>query len=140
MSDLRTELENIKTKYGRLTPKLVLEEARDPSHPLHARFEWSDAIAAERYRLDQARELLSLVKIQYVSATGETKMVRQFHAIRASDDDEFTYEDAADIARDPFMRKLLLREMTRDIAELVARYEGLQEFWQELRKLRRKAS
>jgi hypothetical protein len=137
MSDLRAELEAIKSKHGRLTPRLVLQEARKPSHPLHARFEWSDAVAAERYRLDQARELISAVRVSYISPSGETRSIRAFHALRASDD-EFIYEDVETIAGDPFKRKLLVNEMKRDIAEMVARYETLQEFWAELRKLRRK--
>jgi hypothetical protein len=46
---------------GRLSPQDVLEDARDPSSPLHAAFPadaWDDAVAAERYRLDIARRII----------------------------------------------------------------------------------
>ena len=42
----------------RITPKEVLEKARDVNSELHKCFEWNDSIAAEKYRLQQARVVL----------------------------------------------------------------------------------
>jgi len=58
MSDLRTELMAIRMKRGVLTAPIVLEEAEDPDHPLHDKFEWDDGEAARRWRLHQASQLL----------------------------------------------------------------------------------
>jgi hypothetical protein len=44
---------------GRITPEKVVDAARDPDCPAHDLFEWDDAKAASKYRLDQARELLA---------------------------------------------------------------------------------
>lgn len=49
---------------GRLTPSIVLKDARDKKSPLHSWFEWSDSKAAEAYRLQQARYLIKLVKVE----------------------------------------------------------------------------
>lgn len=57
--DKLRELEND----GRLLPSNVVEEARDENSPLHEFFEWEDTIAAEKYRLSQARTLIRSVKI-----------------------------------------------------------------------------
>lgn len=141
MSNLRAELEAIQKKHrGRLSPRVVLNEARRKDHPLHARFEWNDAVAGEKYRLEQARELISAVRVVYTTSQGEKKSIRYFAALRASDKDEYIYESVDAIAADPFKRKLLIKEMQRDIQELVNRYEGLMEFWTELKKVRRKVS
>lgn len=43
---------------GKLTPENVLAEARKESSPLHDHFQWDDADAAEKWRLDQASRLI----------------------------------------------------------------------------------
>lgn len=49
---------------GRLTPDVVVDDARDPTSPLHDQFEWKDDEAARLYRIDQARQLIRSVKIE----------------------------------------------------------------------------
>lgn len=41
-----------------LMPEDVVDAARDPDNPLHSKFEWDDGIAAEKFRLNQARTLI----------------------------------------------------------------------------------
>jgi hypothetical protein len=41
-----------------LTPQKLVEVSRDESHPLHGEFEWDDAVAAEAYRITQAKQLI----------------------------------------------------------------------------------
>jgi hypothetical protein len=40
-----------------------VKEARSPTSELHALFEWDDSAAARKYRLDQARQLISSFEI-----------------------------------------------------------------------------
>lgn len=47
---------------GRLRPRDVVEDARNPLSPLHDQFEWDDGVAAERFRLVQARRLIRSVE------------------------------------------------------------------------------
>lgn len=59
------ELTRIKdANNGRLTPHAVVDEARSRQNPLHRHFEWNDKIAAEAFRLDQARALIRIVRIE----------------------------------------------------------------------------
>lgn len=44
---------------GRLTPDEVLKRAKSKDSPLHDLFEWNDSEAARKYRLNQARDLIS---------------------------------------------------------------------------------
>jgi len=51
------------------TPENVLEKARDENTELHKHFEWRDDVAAEKYRLQQARHLIvCMVEIQNESS------------------------------------------------------------------------
>ena len=45
------------------SPKEILEKARDEKTELHKAFEWDDTIAAEKYRLDQARHVVQCLVI-----------------------------------------------------------------------------
>ena len=58
------EIKALEDRRGRLTPEQVVEAARDKASALHDCFEWDDSTAAEKYRLDQARDLLKRVKIE----------------------------------------------------------------------------
>lgn len=133
--NVQAELEAIRRKHrGRLSPAIVLNEAADPEHPLHDRFEWDDAIAAHQHRLDQARALIVSVRVGYKDADGQPQSARWFHAVRASDEQQFDYLPADEVLTDPVLRKILFREMERQVAELVARYQHMQEFWELLKK------
>ena len=48
---------------GRFNSKVVLDAARDKSNYLHRFFEWHDTIAADKYRQEQARELVGCIDI-----------------------------------------------------------------------------
>lgn len=64
-------LAKIHKKHGRITPMLVLEEARAATSPLHQFFEWRDSVAAEKYRLDQATQMVLASKM--VASLVETR-------------------------------------------------------------------
>jgi hypothetical protein len=59
---IRIELEKLQHE-GRLNPDNVIEAAKDPNNVLHKRFEWDDSIAAQKYRLEQAEQLIKRVKL-----------------------------------------------------------------------------
>lgn len=63
---VRQRLEAVRAKNatGLLTPEAVVDDARDPESPYHDRFEWDDAKAAQRHRLDTARALIRSVRVQ----------------------------------------------------------------------------
>lgn len=61
----------------RLTPSAVVEAARDAASPLHPLFEWDDDLAAEAYRLDQARAVIRTVLVT-VSTTRTTVQVNRY--------------------------------------------------------------
>lgn len=62
--ELNLLLKEIEDREGRLTPDLVVDAARDPEHPLHARFEWDDGKAAQAHRIATARRLIASAQIR----------------------------------------------------------------------------
>lgn len=122
---LRDHLHAIRDEAGSLTPRIVVDVARDPEHPLHGRFEWDDSIAGEKYRLAQARELIRLA-VEFVDAPSGPVKVRSFHSVNRVDGP--TYEPVADIKADGFMSRLVLQSAEREWKSLFRKYSHLAEF------------
>jgi len=134
MSTLKDELLAIRAARGLLTPATVLDAARPPESPLHSRFEWDDGIAAEKYRLAQASDLIRSVRVNFTTATG-VESVRQFVVSGPS-----TYSPIEEVAQDPISRELLLRQFERDWKTFQARYSHLAEFLESIREVLAEAS
>lgn len=47
-----------------VTPENVLKVAKDPNTELHKNFEWDDTVAANKYRLQQARMLITMLVVK----------------------------------------------------------------------------
>jgi hypothetical protein len=133
VSNLRDDLQRIYDKRGQLTPTLVLDEARDESHPLHNRFEWDDAIAGEAHRRTQAHELIRSVRVVYREADDKEgpRSVRVFHAVRS--ENGHVYEPLDKITGDELLSKVLLRDMEREWKQLMRRYGEFSEFLEMVR-------
>lgn len=129
--NLRDHLQSIYDEHGKLTPKIVVDEARDPNHPLHNRFEWDDGVAAEKYREDQARGLIRLLRVTYRNAEGERGCVRSYHSVRTQEG--YSYEPIEKITDNPMLTKILLADMRRDWQVLKRRYERFEEFAEMIR-------
>lgn len=63
-AQIRQILADLETKTGRLTPDSVVAHAAQENSPLHEYFEWDDSKAAHAHRLDQARSLITSVKVE----------------------------------------------------------------------------
>lgn len=59
---------------NRISPQELLEKARDVNSELHKCFEWNDSIAAEKYRLQQARGVL--VNLVYKTEKKDAEPIR----------------------------------------------------------------
>lgn len=59
---------------GAVSPRDVVDAAKNDQSPLHPYFEWADKKAADNWRLDQARRLLR-VRIQYQALPANERVV-----------------------------------------------------------------
>lgn len=75
-----------------VTPQAVLADATKKRSPLHKHFEWDDSVAAERHRLQQARNLVNHLVVVVV-INGVKQDTKAFHNVTV----EFEYETEGDI-------------------------------------------
>lgn len=72
------EIERIYHKRGQCDAADVVDESRPESAVLHPCFEWSDPVAAELWREQQARGIINCVVTVSKTKNGETVEVRAF--------------------------------------------------------------
>lgn len=126
-------VDDIQSKLGR-APKAreVLEDARDPSSPIHELFNWDDSDAAEKYRAFQASVLLSAltVKIEIVKngKRDEVDMPVRIVLNRGERGTGGEHEHISDIIADPVRRARMVEMAADDFLSLERKYNNLKEF------------
>lgn len=115
---------------GALTPELVVRDARDKTSPLHAWFEWSDKLAAQQRRRDQARRLIGAIVVTYRETPGAgPRTTRAFISLRPERGPRH-YASAVEIMSDEQRRGRALRQAWNELQAFRKRYEALHEFAQ----------
>jgi hypothetical protein len=100
-----------KDRAGRIRPENVVAAARHPNSILHNEFEWDDAEAAARHRMDRARQLIREVKL--VVTYHNMKVAVPFYVSDVTDDSA-SYVEVARVAKKASVaRKTLKDEMAR---------------------------
>ena len=117
------ELDRIADKHeGKLKAAYVIEEAISPRHVLHKHFEWNNAVAADQYRLDQARALIRVVR-QLVD--DKPVPVRSFMSI--TDSKGRSYRKVTEVITDQRLQLLALEQADRDFASWAQRLADYQD-------------
>ena len=62
-----------------VTPSEIVNRARDENTELHKCFEWDDAIASEKYREQQASQVLRLLVVKEESVPEDRPEIRVLH-------------------------------------------------------------
>lgn len=120
------ELERIRKGHGGLLrPVHVVESARDEDNPLHSYFEWDDSKAAQRYRLDQARDLIQVV----VRVLPNTNTPYRVYVSLQSDRERPMggYRTTVDVLSDGEMRTEALAMALAELEAVKERYGHLKE-------------
>lgn len=90
------ELQRLQSKYGSLTPEVIVNEAKSKKSPLHPIFEWDNDKAAANYRLQQARILLNNIQVTIIT-DGEPRQIAVYEVTtlneRYKSIDTFTPDD-----------------------------------------------
>lgn len=108
---------------GELQPMNVVDAARDPKHALHPHFEWDDSVAAEAFRLDQARSIIRIVRIADDSL--DEGSARAFISIAS--DKGVSYRSLDEVKRSSDLRAAVLAGAERDLDAFQRRYRELKE-------------
>jgi len=139
--EIIAELHRIAAKHdGILEPADVVDAARSESSPLHSKFEWDDSVAAEKYRLYQARQLL-IVTVDYIGTGKKATLQRVFVSLTTDRQQEGGgYRAMTTILADKSCRAQLLEdafEEMRLFREKYAQLKELTEVFEAMRKVRR---
>ena len=105
------------------TPQQILDKARDKTTELHKCFEWDNAVAAEKYRLQQARTIMCHLVIEDDKPEDERPVVRYFYNIGTSEG----YKPTAVIIKNLDEYGALLEQAKRDLKAFEKKYHGLTE-------------
>jgi len=136
--DLRDSLAGLEAR-GRLTPAKVVESARLKTSPLHDHFEWVDSVAAQHYRLEQARTLIRGIRVEIVN-NKETISTVFYVRDPEKENDEQGYVSVDQLRNEPEnVRAMLAAELTRvaaglERAESLAKASGLEKQVKQTRK------
>lgn len=106
---------------GGITPKAVVDAARDPDHPLHPCFTWDNSAAAERWREQQARLIINAIEVVHQDTTPRVCFVSVGY------DDERAYRASATVMSDTDMREQALAEALAVLEGWQRRYAHLTE-------------
>ena len=116
-----------KRNKGILRPADVVDFARDKKTALHNKFEWNNGKAADKYRLQQARQLIT-VYVEYINTGSETKEVQVY--VSLTPDRKKTnggYRKTIDILSNKVQKKQLLEDAYYELQTFVNKYGHLQE-------------
>lgn len=106
----KAEFDRIYEKYGVLDKKDIVDESRDESAALHLCFEWDDAVAAEKYRQEQASDMVQCLVTVEKSDDVETPIV-----VRAYVKTTEKYEPIKVAIQSDEKRAVLLQDALNDI-------------------------
>ena len=104
-----------------ITPEEVLEKARKKRSELHKCFEWDDSVAAEKFRLQQARQIIQMLVITPKSEDDEPVRVFQITS------EKNVYQPTRMILQQPDEYEQLLRRAKGELFAIEKRYKMLSE-------------
>ena len=106
-----------------VTPQQVLEKAREENTELHKCFEWDDAIASEKYRLIQARDVIRFLVIEEETVPTDRPEVRLMYKT----DNATGYKPIKVIMQDKAEYEKLLERAWAELRAFKAKYAMLTE-------------
>ena len=122
-----------------LTPKNLVEEARPEDSPLHPEFDWDDTIAAEKWREEQARQVIKTIILYESDINTERELILE--EIK-DENDTFAIEDRAFVSTGEWNHRYvpiavaltneewkanLLKAAKRDMQAFITKYHRLTE-------------
>lgn len=120
---------------GILTAKAIVNASRPDSALLHVKFEWDNDVAGERYRLQQARQLVRVVRQGYIDKRGDPQRIRVFHSLPAAGSPTGrAYVTLEELQASEVMSAQLLRQMETDWRSLRRRYGQYEDWWKMVRR------
>ena len=121
--DAQTVAEEIMSIGDAATPQEIVDKARSEKTELHKCFEWDDSIAAEKYRIEQARDVVHHLIVKEQKVNPDRPPIRFFVKPEKSDG----YKPVTYVVRKEDEYADLLERAWRELRAFKAKYSCLQE-------------
>jgi hypothetical protein len=124
--EIKDELKRLAAENGgELRARDVVDAARENSSPLHTQFEWDDSLAAERYRIAQARALIR-VTVEYA---GKPPIKTRVFVSLTSDRrrDGVGYRLTTDVMNSADQQRQLLRDALEEMQRFQIKFRQLRQ-------------
>lgn len=122
---VKAELEIIRKRHGgKLSPKDVVEFARNKKTALHKCFCWDDSKAAEQYRIEQARRIIQ-AEVTLLPSDNVTP-IRAYCSLSTERGNGLkSYRLTTNVLQSDALREQLLADCARDAWTFLAKYKAL---------------
>lgn len=125
-ADAQKCYEEIGRDTEKIKPEEVLNIARNPETELHKCFEWDDAIAGEKYRLEQARKVIQFIVVKEDESDPNKPPKRPIRVFERSIESR-TYAPIQIIARNEDEYQNLLNRAMDELRKFRERYAHIAE-------------
>jgi len=105
------EIERIENVFGGLTPENILSASKEEDALFHCLFQWDDEVAAENYRLQQARSIINNIEVKVIS-DGEPRNIPVYEIVNIGEGR--VYKAVTDMSSNEieFVRSSVKREIS----------------------------
>lgn len=116
---------------GELKPKIVVDEARNQSNPLHEYFDWDDTSAAEKHRLFQARNMINHITVE-ITYDNKKEDWKGWFSVDSTPDEKTinkVYVNVERIISEPDLREQILMRAIEEADYWRQKYQKYNEFY-----------
>lgn len=123
--EVAQELEIVREENnGFLRPQEVVEYAKNPNTVLHQYFDWDNDIAADKYRIAQAR---ALIRVAVIVEKNTSEKVRAYVSLSSDRNEAGGYRSIAEVINDVVLVDTLLQDALKELASFQRKYNRLKE-------------
>jgi len=120
------EIERIEQRDGYIKPEIFVNESRDPKSPTHACFMWDDTNAANEYRKQQARHIISRIRVIILAGPDNKDVTVQAKVNVINADGVQGYRSILAVMEDPDERSYLMKAALSVLQTFLARFEAFE--------------
>ena len=119
-------MEMIEKRDGELTKEAFLEESRPEDSPTHGLFEWDNTVAAEKYRLTQARICIQDIVVTVIRHA-EPRKIHAFVNTTVGKANKASYSNIQIAMEDEDKRKAVLQNAFAELKAFEQKYSEYNE-------------
>ena len=117
-------IQNLADEHGEVTPELLLESARPEDSILHSCYEWDDAKAAEKYRLNQSKMIISNLIVVSADNGQEMPQTNAFVTIKERNE-KAAYVSIFRAMADRTTKEQVIKNASAEMAMFIKKYENI---------------